>query len=273
MQKQLPEREVMEIDFVKEFPQTGLVRIKRGDRSATIFGGNDKPIIVASGRSSNPNFFMFKKGDASLNYVRLSTTFFSMGFFRSDGFRKEGNKYILSETKEGYYYQPMTEELRDPNGDYKLSPSVDGRFWSKMDFSNRLKDTKSLHTEIGIEEQNDGSYTMDIEVSGNEGVSVTLDFCFNKGGNLQGVSSVEPAANYRRRTPVDTKDDYFFGEEYVRYTCGKDEIRIGPGKKEHGSIWRLEGEMYRHLNGSNKGEGMHVYLTGITPFKHTMTIK
>lgn len=273
IQQKLPESEALETDFVKEFQKTGLVRIKREDNSATIFGGNDKPIIVASGRSSNPNFFMFRKGEASLNYVRLSTSFFSMGFFRPDGFTKEGDKYVLSETKEGYYYKPMTKEHRDPNGDYKLTPSVDGRFWSKMDFPNRPRDTKSLKTEISIQEQKDGSYTMDIEVAGNPGVAVTMDFCFNKGGKLEGAAQAKIRNNYWDNANVDNKDDYFFDDEYVKYSFDGDEILIGPGKKEHESIRGLEGEMYRHLNGSNKGEGMHVYVTGITPFKHTMTIK
>lgn len=272
LQKKLPESGKLG-NFEKEFPKTGLVRIKRGELSASIFGGNDKPIIVTSGRSSNPDFFTFRKGEAFLDYVRMSTSFFSMGFFRADGFQKEGNKYILRETKEAYYYKPMLEENRDANGDYKLSPSLDGRFWSKMDFAKRPKDTKSLDHKITIEEQRDGSFIMDIGVSGISGVNVTLDFCFKKGGKLEGVTPVPARMNYYSNEKTEYNNDYFFKDEYVKYSFGKDEILIGPGKKEHESIGSLEGESYRYYNGSNKGEGMHVYVTGITPFKHTITIK
>jgi hypothetical protein len=273
LQKKLPEGGELASGFVKEFPQTGLVRIKRDGKSATIFGGNDKPIIVASGRSSNPNFFMLRKGDASLNYVRLSTSFFSMGFFRSDGYKKDGEKYILSEEKEAYYYKPMAPENRDPNGDYKLSPSLDGRFWSKMDFANRPNDALSLNTVITIEEQEDGSFKMDVDVSGNPGVNVTMDFCFGKGGKLEGAVQAKSRYDYWSNRAVDNKDDFFFDSEFVKYTYGNDEIVIGPGVKEHESIRGLEGELYSHTRGSNKGEGLHVYVTGITPFKHTLTIR
>lgn len=273
LQKKLPENGTIFEDFEKEFPETGLVRIKKGAMSATIFGGNDKPIIVASGRSSNPNFFMLRKGDASLNYVRMSTSFFSMGFFRSEGFKKEGQSYVLNETKEAYYYKPMPPEYRDPNGDYLLSPSLDGRFWSKLDFEKRPKDTKTLDSRITISEQEDSAFKMDIEVTGNPGVYVTLDFCFNSGGTLEGVAKAISRDYYRRTTSPDSSDDYFFNDEYVKYSYGDDEIIIGPGKKEHESIRGLEGELYRHANGSNKGEGLHVYVTGITPFSHSMIIR
>lgn len=273
LQKKLPEGGILATDFVKEFPETGMVRIKRGEQSATIFGGNDKPIIIASGRSSNPNFFMFRKGDASLNYVRLSTSFFSMGFFRSDGFRKEGQNYILSETKEAYYYKPMGPENLDPDGDYKLSPSLDGRYWSKLDFEKRPKDTKSLSTVIKIAEQSDGSFLMDIDVSGNPGVNVTMDFCFAEGGTLEGVTAVKQRNDYRNNTMTETGEDFFFNGDNVKYTYGDDEIMIGPGRKDHESVRGLEGELYRYVNGSNKGEGLHVYVTAITPFRHSIKIK
>jgi hypothetical protein len=273
LQKKLPGDGILETNFEKEFPLTGLVRIKRGNQSASIFGGNDKPVIIASGRSTNPGFFTFRKGEAHLNYIRMSSSFFSMGFFRGDGFVKEGNKYVLRETKEAYYYQPMSEENRNPGGDYKLTPSSDGRFWSKMDFPKRQADTKTLNTEISIEENRDGSFILNFDVSGNPGVNVTLDFCFKKGGKLEGVVPVQSGRNFGEEKGTDPESDYFFKDENVKYTFGQDEISIGPGKKEHGSVRGLEGELYRYVHGSNKGEGMHVYLTGITPFKHSVSIR
>lgn len=273
LQQKLPEIGVAESNFVKEFPLTGLVRISQGTQSASIFGGNDKPVSILSGRSSNPNFFTFRKGEAFLNYVRLSSSFFSMGFFRADGFKKEGNKYVLRETKEAYYYQPMSEPNRNPKGDYQLSPSMDGRFWSKLEFSKRKADTKTLNTEIAIEKSAEGGYNLDINVSGNPGVFVTLDFCFRNGGKLEGAVPAPPGRGYDEGKSTDSDNDYFFKDPYVKYTYGHDEILVGPGRKEHEYIRGLEGEMYRYVNGSNKGEGLHVYITGVTPFKHTITIR
>lgn len=247
-------------DYSKLFAQSGLARIRRGNITASIFGGNDKPLIIASGRSCNPNFLTFRKGSAILEYARLSTSFFNTGYFRSDGVIKDGNKYIMRKKKEAYYYQPMPENKRDINGDYKLTESLDGRFWSKMDFESRPKTTLSLETGIVIEEEN-GAFKIDFEVNGPKDVEVTLEFCFNRHGNLEGV------------IPGYEKDDYFLKDGYAKYISGNDIIEIGPGKTGHNNIRRLDGEVYSTHFGSIKGEGIHVYITGLIPFKHSVTIK
>lgn len=73
----------------------------------TIFGGTDKPTIISSGRSTVASFITFRKGEAILKYMRFSTDFISTGYFKSDGLKKEGNKYILSQKIEAPYYQPL----------------------------------------------------------------------------------------------------------------------------------------------------------------------
>ena len=164
-------------DYSKLFALSGLARIRRNEVTASIFGGDDKPLIISSGRSCNPDFFTLRKGSAILEYARLSTSFFNTGFFRSDGVKKEGNKYTLAEKKEAYYYLPMPENKRNKNGDYKLSQSLDGRFWSKMDFESRPKKTLTLETMILIEETN-GTFKMDFDLKGAENTEVTLELCF-----------------------------------------------------------------------------------------------
>ncbi|MFK7843973.1 MAG: hypothetical protein AB8G77_01635 [Rhodothermales bacterium] len=257
---EIPANQPLPVNYVKELPASGLVRIRRGDTTASIFGGNDKPLTIASGRSNNPTFFTFRKGAAILHSARLSTAFFNTGYVRSDGVIKNGNEYYLSERKEAYYYQPMPADIRNASGDYELSESVDDRFWSKMDFENRPKDTIALESSIKITEEN-GSFSMDVEVGGSRDVSVVIAFCFNKGGKLEGV------------TPAGKEDDYFLESGTAKYTFGDDMIEIGPGKHEHNSLRGLDGEVYSTHFGTIKGQGMHVYITGITPFKHSLTIK
>lgn len=248
------------ITYTKFFTGSDLVRIRRGSITASIFGGTDKPLIVASGRSCNPTFFTFRKGEASLDYVRLSTSFFSTGYFMSDGLKKDDNRYTLQEKKEAYYYLPLPEDKRNPEGDYKHTESLDHRFWSKLDFPSRPKDTLTLDTKIEITEEN-GHFQMDISVDGPGDVNITMDFCFGKDGELQGIEAAQE------------KDDYFFKDEIVKYKKGEDVIEIGPGKSEHRMLRGLDGEVYSTHFGTLKGEGMHVYLTGVTPFKHTLSIK
>ena len=149
LQKKLPAGDTLPLSYEKIFTTTHLLRIRRGPTSITLFGGVDWPVIIASGRSNSPNFFSYRKGDAVLQYMRLSSNFFSMGYFYSEGLREDGNKYILNKKLEVPYYQPMEKNRRNPRGDYKLSLSTDGRFWNKMDFQNRpVSNVKTLETTV-----------------------------------------------------------------------------------------------------------------------------
>ncbi len=258
--EELPGEKELPTNYTQYFPITQAARIKRGKVTATIFGGNDRPIIIASGRSTNPTFFTFRKGDAILDYCRISTSFFNTGYFRADGLVKDGNTFRLHEKKEGYYFQPMPTDKINPNGEYKFSESTDKRFWSKMDFDSRqLSNVQTLETDIAIRE-NEGEFTLEISIKGTEQIDVVFELCFRKGGEF---THVVPAGN---------DDDYFLEEEYVTYKSGNDTIKIGPGKTEHKRISRLDGEMYSTHFGSIKGDGMHLYLTGATPFRHTLKI-
>ena len=75
LQTELPELKKVSHDFEKFFRLANLARIRHGSTSVTIFGGNDKPIIVSSGRSSNPNFLTYRKGSAILKYASLNFVF------------------------------------------------------------------------------------------------------------------------------------------------------------------------------------------------------
>lgn len=259
LSQKLPQSAKLPVQYTRHLKESDLVRIKRGESTASIFGGTDKPLIVASGRATNPTFFTFRKGAAILEYARLSSSFFSMGYFRSDGLRMEGDQYLLSETKEAYYYHPLPASERNPAGDYQLSESRDGRFWSKMDFDARPKDTLQFNSLIRINEDK-GVFTIDLDMSGAENVEVTLELCFREGGRLEGVSK-----GY-------AEEDFFLEDGYASYTMGEDTIRVGPGKYAHDHVSRLDGEVYSTHFGSIKGKGMHLYITGLVPFQHSITI-
>ncbi|MEO8239254.1 MAG: hypothetical protein ABI576_14205 [Flavobacterium sp.] len=259
LRKQIPVEGKVANDFKKFFAVSNLARIRRGKTSVTLFGGNDQPVQIVSGRSSNPNFLMFRKGDAILKYMRLSTSFFRMGYFSSEGIVKEGNKYILKETKEADYYQPLTEEFRKPDGDYKLSQSPDGRFWNKMDFDSRTKsNVKKQTTIIEITEDN-GTLSLDFKVDGPPNVEVTIELCFNEGSSITGAVQ-------------DEKKNYFLKSGFGELIMAGDKIQFGPGKCEHLNIENLDSEEYTYHQGSLRTSGEHVYITGFTPFHHKMML-
>lgn len=260
LQEKLPVSTTLPVNYEKLFTNSHLLRIRRRDTTSTLFGGVDWPLIIASGRSNSPNFFAYRKGKAILKYMRLSTNFFSMGYFYSEGLKKEANKYILHKRLTVPYYQPLPQKLRNAKGDYKLSPSVDDRFWNKMDFQHRpVSNVKTMETTITLIESN-GKNDVNVLVSGPAGIAVTIELCFKEGGKLSGVDS--PG-----------NGNYFLGNGDGQYEFEGDNIQFGPGAITHKMINNLEGERYSTHFGTLKTEGLHVYITGVTPFNHTITFR
>ncbi|MEO5683499.1 MAG: hypothetical protein ABIQ88_12700 [Chitinophagaceae bacterium] len=259
LQQALPDTVDPPVQYEKLFTNAATLRLRHAGTTATLFGGVDWPVIIASGRSDSPNFYTYRKGAAILKYMRLSADFFSMGYFYSDGLKKENNAYTLHKKLAIPYYQPLPANRRNSKGDYKLSPSTDGRFWSKMDFENRpVSNVKTLETKISFTTAA-GADKLVFEVTGQAGVRVTIELCFLEGGVLSGV------------LPAD-KGNYFLENGMGVYEYGGSSIQFGPGVMAHKVVAGLEGERYSTHFGSLRTEGMHVYLTGITPFKHALTV-
>lgn len=253
LMRELPKAEMPSVNFEKLFKTSSLLRIRRKNTAMTLFGGNDWPLIIASGRSVSPNFFGYRKGQVALKYMRMSARFFSTGYFRSEGITQQDGKYILHRKIEAPYYQPLKSKDRRTDGDYALTPSTDDRFWSKMDFEKRpVSNVKTLDSKVTFYER-DGEATLEFEVTGLEGVAVTIHLCFDEDGILSGVN-----------------DKQFLEKGNATFTNAQDTITFGPGVKKHDWIQGLEGEKYSVHFGSLQTSGQHVYLTGFTPFKHTL---
>ncbi len=256
--KELPPAAALPVNYVKIFPDSSLVHIRRENTTSTLFGGTDWPFIIASGRSHVPDFFAYRKGNAILRYMRFSTRFFSMGYFRSIGLKTDQGNYILYQKLEAPYYHPLPAEFRNPRGDYKLSPSIDDRFWSKMDFEHRPVTIKMLETTITLTENN-GSNELTFKTTGSDNVAVTIELCFREGGKLTGVIPAN-----------DGENNYFLESGNAKYESGGDFIEFGPGSAAHKNIRGLEGEKYSTHSGTLRTPGMHVYITGNTPFEHKL---
>ncbi len=262
LSRQLPTPDYPPLVFDKVFPTSSLVRIRRDDMSATIFGGVDWPLIIASGRSVSPNFFSYRKGRAILKYVRMSSRFFSMGHFRSEGMTVEGNTYVLHKKQEAYYFQPLAVSERNASGDYQLTPSTDDRFWSKMAFDKRtVSNVKTLDSTVRVTNVGQ-AMALEVSILGQEGVAVTIELCFEHGGQLRGVEKALRGGG---------EHDYFLANGQGVYTLGDDRITFGPGQKDHEWIRGLDGEKYSVHFGGLPSEGQRVFITGYTPFTYTLS--
>jgi hypothetical protein len=156
LRKPLPEGGAVPSAYAKVFTNSGIARIRRGGISATVYGGSDWPLGVASGLASNPTFFSLRKGKAVLESVRMAGQFFSEGVFRGEGLSVEGGRYALHQRFDAPYYQPLPKNLRNSRGDYALTPARDVRFWSKLDFPHRqMSNVQVLDQKVTVTESQD----------------------------------------------------------------------------------------------------------------------
>ncbi|MCA0363394.1 MAG: hypothetical protein LCH67_05075 [Bacteroidetes bacterium] len=257
-----PRKDSLPTKYERLYEGINLLRKRNEKESLTLFAGTDWPTIVASGRSSNPSLLMYRKGDAILKYLRISTSFFSIGYIRGKGIKKTATGYQTQFSFEAPYYQPLPEKYLKADGDYELSPSTDGRFWNKMDFQNRPQsNVQRLNADINYEEKS-GKHLLNIRINAQQGVKVVIEMCFDENGKFIHSGEIESGSG----------ENYFLKEGYVIYKSGNDEIKIGPGVQQHKSVQNLEGEMYSTHFGSLKTNGKYLYITGICPFEYTLEI-
>lgn len=255
----LPDPDPLPSSYARFFANSALARIRGGDTSATVYGGSDWPLGVASGLASNPTFFNFRKGKAVLESVRMTPNFFSEGPFRSDGMKVEENRYLLRQEVQVPYYQPLPKRLRNPQGDYPLTPAGN-RFWAKMNFPERPKSNiQTLDQRITVTE-NAGTFELAFDVGGHDRVPVTIELTFRAGGELEGAAPGATRPNI-----------YFLRQGAGRYIVGDDVITFGPGQADH-EMTDMRVVTYESYNPTPQPEGVRVYITGFTPFRKTITI-
>lgn len=190
--------------------------------------------------SRNPVFFTFSKGNAVLQGIRVASAFFGKGQFTSDEIINENNGWKLSRDLEGPYYQPLPPELRTGDNDWVKTPR--GR--------REMSEVQKLEANVGIKEI-DGGFELDINIQGTDRVPVTVELIFRQGGTFSGVEKLEMLS-----------DAWLLKGSSASYTVGGDVISFGPGTHAH---------KWAQLRGAlPKMDAPTVYLTGFTPFHHTI---
>ena len=262
--RELPPSAPLPTDFEHHDDSCRLVRVRRGDSTATIFGGTDLPHVhtLSSGLSGNPTFFRMRKGAAILDSLRLAPQFFSLGHFRAEGLRRTADGWRLYAEVRAAFHHPLPAGRRREDGDYALSD--DGRFWSAMDFAHRPKDHRVLRTEVLIRETGNGSWDISCQLDGAD-APFTVELCFRHGGTLagEGLEAVP-----------DESDTYQLVAGEASYTVGDDRITFGPGNGKGGRQPAVvdPGERYAWLNGSLPVDGVRVLITGRAPLTYRLTL-
>ncbi|MEN9363858.1 MAG: hypothetical protein RI903_1167 [Bacteroidota bacterium] len=227
--KELPNPGKLPTEYVKAFPYSGVVRIRKGNWDATLL-------------SNNPGFLTFQKGKAVLQGMRIAASFFGKGQFQSSSITQQGDSWVLTNALEGPYYQPYPKDKIDPNGNLSNMPRTQR---TKSEIQYLRYSTTVTPQENGIQ--------VDFVIEGTDGVPVSLELIFRPGGILSGIN------------PMPGRDKSFlFDSKIAQYTMGEDSIHISPGLQQHKGIV-LRGAL-------PPMDAPTVYLTGFTPFKHSIKI-
>lgn len=199
--RDLPPAKPLNVNYVKTFPNSGLVRIRRGNWDSTLI-------------ANNPAFFTFMKGNAVLQGVRLASSFFGKGQFQSEKIEENGKGWKLVQTLDGPYYQPYPKDFIAKDGDWEKMPRL----------FRPVSEVQQLETTVLIKEIENG---MDIEIqtNGTERVPLAVELIFRPGGTFSGVTRLE-----------NTKDAWLLKDGTGSYTFNGDTIKFGPGIGLHKNI-------------------------------------
>jgi hypothetical protein len=191
----------------------------------------------------NPTFLSFMKGKAVLQSVRLAAAFFgSRGQFVAESTTFDGKTILLERRHRHGYFQPYPKDEIPGDGNFEHMPRI----------NRELSEPQNIYYKVEISESN-GKVTIDIEITGTEHVPVSMEMSFRSGGELTGAIPDKHA-----------ESSFFLEKGMGQYKNGNDTIIFGPGKAEH--KWaQMRGML-------PKQTGISVYLTGYTPFKHTLEI-
>lgn len=191
----------------------------------------------------NPTFLTYHKGSAALQSMRLGAAFFGKGQFESQEATFEDGVISLRWRERGPYYQPVPADLQSGEND-----------WEKIPRSDREQSEIQTMEMIVTIREDAGQVTVEAEITGTERVPVTWELSFREGGELSGVLEDPQVAQA-----------YFPKAEKMTYRVGDDTITFGPGALTH---------KWSQMRGTlPKQPGQSVYLTGYTPFRHTLTLE
>ena len=189
----------------------------------------------------NSRWISIHHGRAVINAVRFATAFFGKGQFVPELFEKQEDGFHFRQELEAPYYQPIT--------DTRLMP-VNRDNWSSLKSRRHKSEISRMVYEAKIQICPHGLDLL-VAAHGTDGVPLSLEINLREGGQLKGVVAAPNVENA-----------LLLKSGYAEYQMGPDKIRFDPGQCTH-SYTQVRGALA-------KLPGPSVYITGYTPFRHTL---
>lgn len=217
-------------DYERLFPSGEYAHIRRGRKSS---------ILLLRG---NSRFLGVRSGGAVINAVRVASAFFGKGqFVPQTGFKRQ-TEYLLTQDLESGYWQPLPKP-------YPFSPTDDAWYATRKDRQNTA--VQHLRYHATIVETSKG-IRLRLQAAGTDEVPLAIEINCGDGAKLDGV---KPAPGVARAWLLPEGG-------FATIRSGPDTLRVGPG---------IERSAYTQIRGAQpKLPGDSIYLTGYTPFDHTL---
>lgn len=187
----------------------------------------------------NSRFFTLRRGEAVINAVRFASAFFGKAQFVPDKAEWKDGVHHLTQSLEAPYYQPFTPVRKIAAGE-----------WTATQKLRPQSEVCHFQQSASITETNTG-FRVRVQADGTRNVPVTIEINFREGGKLEGVVPMHKIEN-----------GWALASGKGSYRMGNDTISFGPARQEH-SFVQMRGAL-------PKLSGPSVYLTGFTPFDHTI---
>jgi hypothetical protein len=214
-------------DYERVFRASSVARIRRGERSATI------------ALAGNSRFFSLRHGECAVQAVRFASAFFGKGQFVARSFEKTAQGWLLTQTLEGPYYQPV-----DP------PRPVAAEEWGISRLNRRQSEVMRL-TQTALIRESERGFVLELASHGTADVPLAVEISLRPGGTLEGASP-DP------RLP----GTHLLPNGFATYTAAGRRLRFGPGAGAH---------RYTQVRGAEpRIPGHTVYLCANTPFRHTL---
>lgn len=186
-------------------------------------------------------FFTLHHGGIAINAVRFASAFFGKAQFEPQSWTKDGDSYVFRQSMSGPYYQPLENPYHVKAGEWGSSRK--GRKQTEVSF---------LEQRATVTETANG-FRIRMQATGTSNVPLAVEV------SIRGKDGLE--MDGLLAAPGVT-DGFVLPTGYARVRAGGKEIRFGPGRGEH---------KYTQVRGAEaKLPGASVYITGYTPFDHTL---
>lgn len=219
-------------------PETNYEKVFRSLGIARIRRGERSATLLLNDDS---RFFILHHGGVVINAVRFASAFFGKAQFAADSWAKDGNSYVLRQKLSGPYYQPLNPPHPVKAGEWENS------------WRNRQKSEIAFLEQTATITEIENGFRVRMQATGTRNVPLAIEV------GIRGKEGLEMDGLLRA---PNVNDGFLLPTGYARVKAAGREIRFGPGRGEH---------QYTQVRGAEqKMPGASVYITGFTPFDHTL---